>query len=305
MYPRLGSRLEDGKAHAEEHRLWSRRGFLASLGAFSAGSMFLGATSVEAFASSPVLSPTNIKNENRVLVLIQLKGGNDGLNTLIPIENDIYYNLRPGISIPKSEASAFRLSNTVGTHPALAPLEPYFGEGQMAVVQNVGYPDTMLSHFRSQDIWITGSSADVVVGSGWAGRYLEGAYPEFVENPSTTPLAVRIGSPAPQMFRGESTDMGMSLGGKDFIERLITSGELYSTSDIPDTSYGQEMSFLRTIANNSFRYSDSIIAAATEGENSVEYESGDGKLSDNLATVARLIKGNLGSKDLSRVSGWV
>ena len=294
--PRMGSRLEDGKAHAEEHRLWSRRGFLTSLGAFSAGGMLLGRTPIEAFASSPLLSSAHIKNENRILVLIQLKGGNDGLNTLVQIENDVYYNLRPSISIRKEEASAFKVADSVGTHPALAPLESYFGEGQMAIVQNVGYPDTTLSHFRSQDIWITGTSAETVIGSGWAGRYLEEAYPEFAANPSNTPLAVRIGAPAPQMFRGQTTDMGMSLGGKDFIERLITSGELYSTTDIPDTSYGNEMSFLRTIANNSFRYSDAIIAAATEGNNEVAYASGDGKLPENLATVARLIKGNLGAK---------
>ena len=294
--PRLGSSLADGRAHENDHRRWSRRGFLASLGALSAGSLLLGRTPVEAFASSPLLAPHQIRNENRILVLIQLKGGNDGLNTIVPIENDIYYNLRPGISISKSEASAFKVADDFGTHPALAPLESYFLDGQMAIVQNVGYPDTTLSHFRSQDIWITGTSADVIVGSGWAGRYLEGAFPEFAANPSDTPLAVRIGAPAPQMFRGQTTDMGMSLGGKDFLERLISNGELYSTTDVPDTTYGQEISFLRTVTNNSFRYSDSIIEAATQGNNAVEYGGGEGKLADNLATVARLIKGNLGAK---------
>ena len=294
--PRFGSRLADGKAHDKDHRQWSRRGFLASLGALSAGSLILGRTPVEAFASSPVISPANIRNENRILVLIQLKGGNDGLNTIVPVENDIYYNRRPGIAISKSEASSFKIADDLGTHPSLAPLEPYFLEGNMAVVQNVGYPDTTLSHFRSQDIWITGTSADVVVGSGWAGRYLEGAFPEFAENPSDTPLAVRIGAPAPQMFRGQTTDMGMSLGGKDFLERLISNGELYSSTDVPETTYGQEISFMRTVTNNSFRYSESIIEAATQGNNDIEYRGGEGKLADNLSTVARLIKGNLGAK---------
>ena len=294
--PRFGSRLADGKAHAKEHRRWSRRGFLTSLGAFSAGSMFLGGTSLEAFASSPLLSTAQIQNENRVLVLIQLKGGNDGLNTIVPINNDIYYNMRPGISISPSEASAFKVADDFGTHPALAPWESYFNDGQMAIVQNVGYPDTTLSHFRSQDIWITGTSADVIAGSGWAGRYLEGAFPEFAANPSDVPLAVRIGAPAPQMFRGQTTDMGMSLGGKDFLERLVSNGELYSAEDVPDTTYGQEISFMRTVTNNSFRYSDSIVAAATQGNNDVEYGGGEGKLADNLATVAKLIKGNLGAK---------
>lgn len=294
--PRFGSRLADGKAHEKEHRLWSRRGFLTSLGAFSAGSMFLGSTAVEAFASSPLLSASQIQNENRVLVLIQLKGGNDGLNTIVPINNDIYYNMRPGISISPSEASAFKVADDFGTHPSLAPWQSYFNDGQMAIVQNVGYPDTTLSHFRSQDIWITGTSADVIAGSGWAGRYLEGAFPEFAANPSDTPLAVRIGAPAPQMFRGQTTDMGMSLGGKDFLERLVSNGELYSAADVPDTTYGQEISFMRTVTNNSFRYSDSIVAAATQGNNDVEYGGGEGKLADNLATVAKLIKGNLGAK---------
>ena len=294
--PRYGSRLEHGRAHEVDHRRWSRRGFLGSLGALATGAFMFGTTPVRAFGASPVLSQLSNAASNRILLLIQLRGGNDGLNTVVPFNDDIYYNQRPAIAIPKSEASAFKLSSNLGTHPELSSLQSHFGEGNMAVVQNVGYPDFTLSHFRSTDIWFSGSDADVVESSGWIGRYLESEFPDFDTNPTEYPLAVQIGGAAGQVFKGPTTDMGMSLVSPQLLDRLLADGEVYDTSAVPATTFGEEMAFVRSIANSSFRYADAIKDAGDAGRNSVEYPQGDTKLFKNLATIARLIKGGLGAQ---------
>ena len=292
---RKGSSLAHGKAHAEDHRIWSRRDFLSGLGALGAGAMFLGATPVRSYGMSPLMAQINKMESDRILVLIQLKGGNDGLNTVVPFNDDIYYNLRPAISIPKSEAQAFSLNSNLGMHPALAPLQSLYGDGQMAVVQNVGYPDPTLSHFRSTDIWQTGTDRDTIAGTGWLGRYLNVENPGFIEAPPEKPLAVQIGSGSAQLFKGPSANMGMQLFSNEFLLRL-TDGELYNQNAVPDTKYGSEMSFVRSITNNSFRYAEAVSEASMLGENSLNYPDGEGKLATNLATVARLIKGKLGAR---------
>ncbi len=292
---RHGSSLEHGEAHAADHRLWSRRDFLSSLGALSAGAMMLGATPVRAMGMSPLMAGMQRMEEERILVLIQLKGGNDGLNTVIPFNDDVYYNLRPGISIAKNEASVFSITSNLGLHPSLSPLESLYGDGQMSVIQNVGYPEPTLSHFRSTDIWQTATDHDVIKGTGWLGRYLDQVTPDFLERPPEKPLAVQIGSGTAQLFKGPNANMGMQLISNEFLQRLAD-GELYNQNAVPNTKYGDEMSFLRSITNNSFRYAEAISAASQDGENDVDYPAGEGKLATNLATVARLIKGGLGAR---------
>ncbi|MFK7843759.1 MAG: DUF1501 domain-containing protein, partial [Rhodothermales bacterium] len=250
---RMGSSLEHGKAHAEDHRRWSRRDFLSGLGALSAGALLLGGTPVRTFGMSPLMEQLHRMETDRILVLIQLKGGNDGLNTVVPFNDDVYYNLRPAIAIPKSEASAFSLSGNLGMNPALNPLQSVYGDGKMAVLQNVGYPEPTLSHFRSTDIWQTATDHDVIKGTGWLGRYLDVINPDFIENPLEKPLAVQIGSGSAQLFNGPNANMGMQLFSNEFLQRL-TDGELYDQNDVPATKYGGEMSFVRSITNNSFRY---------------------------------------------------
>ncbi len=108
---------------------------------------------------------------NKVLVVLQLSGGNDGLNTIIPVRNDIYYRERPRIKIEKN--TAISLTDDAGIHPALKGLADIFHDGGMAVINNVGYPNPDRSHFRSMDIWQTGSASNEYVNSGWLGRYLD------------------------------------------------------------------------------------------------------------------------------------
>ncbi len=104
-------------------------------------------------------------SEKKMLILIELKGGNDGLNTLIPFRDDTYRALRPGIALPTE--SVLPLSQEAALHPAMRDLAHLWENGQLAVLQNVGYPHPNLSHFRSIEIWDTASSSEQVLQDGW------------------------------------------------------------------------------------------------------------------------------------------
>lgn len=108
---------------------------------------------------------------NKVVVIMQLSGGNDGLNTVIPVRNDIYYKLRPGLGIEKDK-SLF-LTDEVGLHPALTAFKELYDDGSLGIVNGVGYPNPDRSHFRSMDIWHTGSESSEYWTTGWLGRYLD------------------------------------------------------------------------------------------------------------------------------------
>lgn len=107
----------------------------------------------------------------KVLVVIQLSGGNDGLNTVIPYTNDLYYKSRPEIAIQKRQA--LKLNDDAGLNPNLPVLKDFYDDGYLTVINNVGYPNPSLSHFRSMDIWQTASKPDEYLTTGWLGRYLE------------------------------------------------------------------------------------------------------------------------------------
>jgi uncharacterized protein (DUF1501 family) len=108
---------------------------------------------------------------NKVLVVLQLSGGNDGLNTVIPIRNDDYYKARPGLSISKNQALI--LNDESGIHPGLKTFKDLYDDGSLGILHGVGYPNPDRSHFRSMDIWQTGSSAGEYFKTGWIGRWLD------------------------------------------------------------------------------------------------------------------------------------
>jgi len=108
---------------------------------------------------------------NKVMVVIQFSGGNDGLNTVIPITNDIYYKERPKLAIKKD--NALSLTDDVGLNPALEAFKGLYDEGNLSILNNVGYPNPDRSHFRSMDIWHSASNSNDYVYTGWLGRYLD------------------------------------------------------------------------------------------------------------------------------------
>ena len=142
----------------------SRRKFLQS-GTLATGSFVL-PKFLKAFES-----PVYLSGGNKVLVVLQLSGGNDGLNTIIPVNNDIYYRERPRLSIAKDKTLS--LQSEAGLHPSLTHLKTLFDEGNLAILNNVGYPNPDRSHIRSMDIWQTASNSDEYLNSGWLGRYLD------------------------------------------------------------------------------------------------------------------------------------
>ena len=144
--------------------LFKRRTFLQT-GSLAAASMML-PKFLKAF-EQPALVPPG----NKVLVVLQLSGGNDGLNTVIPIRNDIYYKERPRLGIPKDKA--LFLTDETGLHPALSTFKGLYDDGNLAILNNVGYPNPDRSHFRSMDIWQSASNSNEYIQTGWLGRYLD------------------------------------------------------------------------------------------------------------------------------------
>jgi len=131
-------------------------------------------------ASSLFLVPSFVKAFEKItknalgfkkLVIIQLSGGNDGLNTIIPYRNDIYYKNRPEISIDKN--NLIKVTDELGFNAKLSPLKSLYDKGYLSIINNVGYPNPVLSHFRSTDIWQTASSANEYINTGWLGRYMD------------------------------------------------------------------------------------------------------------------------------------
>jgi uncharacterized protein (DUF1501 family) len=108
---------------------------------------------------------------NKVVVILQLSGGNDGLNTVIPIRNDLYYKARPKLGITKDKTLS--ITDDAGLHPALTAFKNLHDDGHLAILNNVGYPNPDRSHFRSMDIWHTASQSTDYWTNGWVGRYLD------------------------------------------------------------------------------------------------------------------------------------
>jgi uncharacterized protein (DUF1501 family) len=108
---------------------------------------------------------------NKVVVILQLSGGNDGLNTVIPVRNDLYYKARPRLGIAKDKA--LLLTDEVGLNPALTGFKELYDDGSLGILNSVGYPNPDRSHFRSMDIWQTGSQSSEYWNNGWIGRYLD------------------------------------------------------------------------------------------------------------------------------------
>lgn len=115
----------------------------------------------------PLLANSNGKR----LVVIQLSGGNDGLNTVVPYQNDLYYKARPTLAIPAREV--LTLEKGLGLNPAMEKIRLLYDQGYVSILNSVGYPDPDRSHFRSMDIWHSASASDEYLNTGWLGRYLD------------------------------------------------------------------------------------------------------------------------------------
>lgn len=168
--------------------------FSAMVPKFLTGSVFAGAPSPE--------------KDRPVLVLIQLAGGNDGLNTLIQYENDDYYRLRPTIGIRKSDA-LHKIGDNLALHPSMGKLAELRKNGALSLVSNVGYPNPNRSHFRSAEIWETATDANVNGYAGWIGRYFDAA----CDGQGRDPLGIHTTGVMPQTFFSEQPHNTFGLTG--------------------------------------------------------------------------------------------
>ena len=145
--------------------------------------------------------------DNPILVLIQLAGGNDGLNTVVPYTNDFYYKARPNIGFPKEQV--LTLNDTLGLNPQLTGFKSLYDAGQLSIVNGVGYPNPNRSHFRATEIWQTASDEDKYLTDGWIGRYFDNA----CQGCDPT-VGINIGPRLPQAFASHAPT-GVSLENPD------------------------------------------------------------------------------------------
>jgi len=284
--------------HDTEHKQWSRRSFLQALGIAGSGSMMLGSNFLTASAPSPLTSAIADAETDNILILIRLSGGNDGLSTVIPIEQyDAYANARPNIYIPESKV--LKLTDEFGVPSYMKSIEPMWGDGQFKAVHGVGYEGQSLSHFTGSDIFSNtdlSSTGFSGLNTGWMGRHFEHCYPDYLINPPAAPAAIQIGQFGSLVFQGEETNYAFVTSNIDQLEEIAESGVVYGLDDamFNDCMYGDQLKFLRGVANTTYEYSGTIHDAWSRGQNQVEYQ--DNYFARQLALLARLIKGNLGTK---------
>lgn len=253
-------------------------------------------------ANSPVQAPTG--KDGRILVIVQLAGGNDGLNTLVPFENDAYFRARPTLAIPKS--SALALSGGFGLHPALYGLKALHDDGSLAVLHGVGYPNPNRSHFRSTEIWQTATDSNKTARHGWIGRYFDACCE------GTDPaVGISIGSPrSPQAFAAENRcgisfatpsqfkfDPGKS-SNPDAAEEFFRASEgdemqggSIRMIDGHADAGGDTLDFLQRTTLDATISSERILATIAKSKPTVAYPAG--RLARDLNTVARLIAGGM------------
>lgn len=252
----------------------NRRNFLSLTGTLTGGSLLL-----PDFLFSYGFQKNLVIGE-QCLVFIQLNGGNDGLNTFIPFDDPLYYDLRPKIAIAKD--GVISTTKGMGFHPALKGFAQMQQNGDLSVIQNVGYPEPNRSHFRSQEIWQTATDSNKYINEGWLGRYLD------LQCVTHTPTAgINIDSIDNLSLKGDSPN---SITVKD-PDRFKIKKQKEETGMLSENS---SLDFVRKVANSVLEGSEEIQKALTQSTTESSYPKS--ALGKNLEWISRLIKGNLNSK---------
>ncbi len=261
---------------------------------------FINGFSFTAFGSSQDNALARLLGEtatnDHILVLVQLAGGNDGLNMVIPLDMFAnYYNARPNVAIQQSRVLRLDGTDRSGLHPAMTEMQNMYNEGKVNIVQSVGYPNQDFSHFRSTDIWMTGDNSTDRFNRekrGWLGRYLETEYPGYPDAyPNTEmpdPLAIQISNVPTVTVQGSIFSMGLSITDPENIYNFTNPFSDYPLNSIPAN---KELRFLRVVSEKTKIYSDIIRAAYRRAGNMATYPQNG--LAQQLQIVARLIKGGL------------
>ena len=275
----------------------------------SASALSLLPTEVFALFKSAGMTTCPDLNAKKI-VLIQLSGANDGLNTLVPLNQyDAYASLRPNIKLNNVGASnglinldtTLALENQVGLHPSLTGFKSLYDSGFMRVIQGVGYPSQDKSHFKSTDLWLTGgdgTQANNNLESGWMGRFLESYYSNFLT--ADFPLGIQLGSSDNSLgFHGEvEHGMSININGQDpsgFYSIVNGLGGAPPTN-IPNSEYGNLIQFILDSDSETNIYAQAISTAFNSGTNSAAVTYPSTSLANQLKSVARFISGGLQTK---------
>jgi len=282
-----------------------RRTFLQSSLASAALTPVL-LNNVYARPSSPLkllaqMAPLDVND--KILILVQLFGGNDGLNTIVPADDDNYYMLRPNIGIQKSY-----LINRGGTHgfymnPGLGfgdkqGFAGMFDAGQLAIIRGIGYTPPNLSHFRSTDIWLSGindSNANDALSTGWLGRFLEQQYPNFPAQLPTDPLAINFGGFS-LALTSEKGRMGIEVANPSLQAGGLSASDDSLDDQAPGTRYATEYAFVQSVAEMSNTYAARVTSAYAKGLKSLQGNYGSDGLSQQMKSIAALIAGGLNTR---------
>jgi uncharacterized protein (DUF1501 family) len=286
-----------------------RRTFIKNTGKITAATILLNGIPVQGFPMSPNFTCQEIRE--RILVMINLFGANDTLNTVVPVQQySIYATNRPTIRIPDSGANAYiNLDNTLpanqlsGLHPVMTALKTLYDAGKVNVVHGVGYTNNNRSHFKSDDLWNTAgdsTAANFNFDSGWAGQLFEYRYPGLLGNPSAQmpdPPCVELGATSGSILFQTSTNNNSSIlltttNVSSYYNTLVAVGGP-GPAAFPATDHGVETKYIDDIQKISNVYAQRIQTVFNAGNNStVVYPNTN--IANQLKTVARLIKG--GSK---------
>ncbi len=293
-----------------------RRNFLKIFPAAGVTSFVVNGHAMRPFANSKIAKIMSACEdvEDRVLVLIQLKGGNDGLNVIIPIDQyDLYANLRPSIKISDTGNEKYiNLDTTlstprqVGLHPKMVGIKELYDKGWASVIQAAGYENVNQSHFTGTDLWLSGGDSTLeggAIGSGWMGRSLQAMYPDVLGSPTVNnpdPLGIQLGDSSPSLgFHTETEHQNViNLSGQDaagFYSLIQTIGGA-PLLNIPTSEYGDEIQYIQGVERSVNDYAERISQVFNAGSNSTTTYNNDSRIADQLKTVARLIKGGCKTK---------
>jgi uncharacterized protein (DUF1501 family) len=242
-----------------------------------------------------------VQANDNILIIVQMFGGNDGLNTIIPADDPLYYSMRPKLGVQKAQATRLGASRSY-LHPALTNNVPHGGfkqlyeDGRLAAIQGIGYENPNLSHFRSTDIWLSGINSSLPTQQftdGWMGRSVAKLYAPAA-GVAEYPLCVQVGGTLSMLLKDDKKgDMGIALADP---EQFFKLGQGLSPADEAvsgSSAFASEYNYVRTIAQASDRYSQLVKSAFDKGKNLTTYADG---FAQQLRMVARLISGGLQSK---------
>jgi uncharacterized protein (DUF1501 family) len=231
-------------------------------------------------------------NDDRVLVVVQLSGGNDGLNTVIPYTDERYYRARPNLAVRKEEV--LRLDDTLGFHPVMKSLRHVYEHGTLTVLQGVGYPNPDRSHFRSMEIWHSGSAADQTWPTGWLGRYLDNE----CSGAASLTAAINLGSRLPQALVAEKFGAISIENPALFRWDTLTEGasarveeRAFDRINQPMPGISGELEFLARTASGARGLGRSIQEAMGRYQSAVKYP--EYRFSQSLKLVAQMISAEL------------